>query len=107
MGSGFAVVAFWNEGKKAKAFACAVGVGCYCYIGYQWMADEDDPQRVVCDAACQLEQERCAILSANLRDANNFDRERLLISAATHELREESIGMSFSLCLDQATAASR
>lgn len=62
---------------------------------------EDD-----CDARCQNEVDVCMVTLIRLREANDFDRERHLVSGPEHERRDNALFRGFNACEGQAVARS-
>lgn len=82
-----------------------VVIGVAAITFYMWLTwpDDDGP---VCDPQCRAEMARCDAVSLALIEANDFDRERYLVSEGEHERRERAIRLNHVACWDRAEAAS-
>lgn len=60
-----------------------------------------------CDAQCEREVDVCMYTLIRLREANDLDRERLLISAPEHSRRDDAFFRAWSTCERQAKARSK
>ena len=73
---------------------------------FSWLSDAGSEFDEKCDVICQAEVDKCISAHVFLAEANDFDRERLLISKQEHSRRKMAIYNNWDACENRARAES-
>ena len=102
----------WSIWKKLYALYCVIGVCFVLYVigviiywivsFFSWLSDASSAFDEKCDVICQEEVDKCNYAHAFLVEANDFDRERLLVSKQEHSRRKRAIYNNWDACENRA-----